>query len=305
MHTMQHMRLLRRLAVVFALLTSPATVTAQKQAEYAGSASCIDCHKKQVAQFSETTMGALMNNHPRTEHEKQSCEGCHGPAKQHAESGGEELGAMITFSRKSKTPVAERNARCLTCHEKTARTLWKGSTHEQRDVACTDCHTVMHEVSDRNNLRKPTTIETCGRCHAQKKAQMMRNAHMPLVEGKMECSSCHNPHGSANDKMLVASSVNETCYNCHAEKRGPFLWEHAPVVESCANCHDSHGGTHERMLKITRPRLCQQCHPLGHATTVRDPALPSALPFTFNKSCNNCHFNIHGSNHPAGAFFTR
>ena len=134
---------------------------------------------------------------------------------------------------------------------------------------------------------------------------MMRNAHMPLVEGKMECTSCHNPHGSANDKMLIATSINETCFSCHTEKRGPYLWEHAPVVESCANCHDSHGGTHERMLKITRPRLCQQCHPQAHATTVRDPANPSALPFVFNKSCNNCHFNLHGSNHPAGALFTR
>jgi DmsE family decaheme c-type cytochrome len=212
---------------------------------------------------------------------------------------------MISFGRKSKTPVSGRNAACLQCHEKSARTLWKGSTHDARNVSCADCHTAMHKVSDRGNLRKQSTIETCGRCHAQKKAQMSRNAHMPLVEGKMECTSCHSPHGSANDKMLVATSVNETCFACHTDKRGPYLWEHAPVVENCANCHDSHGGTHEKMLKTARPRLCQQCHPLGHATTVRDPALPSALQFTFNKSCNNCHFAIHGSNHPAGAFFTR
>jgi DmsE family decaheme c-type cytochrome len=297
---------MRWLPAVLGLLVASRAVVAQQKppAAYAGSAACADCHKKEIAQFATTTMGKI-NSRPRTEHEKLGCESCHGPAKEHAESGGEKPGALVSFSRKATTPIAERNAACLTCHEKTARTLWKGSTHESRNVACTDCHAVMHDASDRNNLQKPSTIETCGRCHAQKKAQMRRNAHMPVTEGKMECSSCHNPHGSPNDKMLVASSINETCYSCHAEKRGPYLWQHAPVVENCANCHDSHGGTHERMLKITRPRLCQQCHPSAHATTVRNPALPSAIPFVFNKSCQNCHFQIHGSNHPAGAFFTR
>jgi hypothetical protein len=27
--------------------------------------------------------------------------------------------------------------------------------------------------------------------------------------------------------------------------------------------------------------------------------------FVYNKGCVNCHVNLHGSNHPAGAFFTR
>jgi predicted CXXCH cytochrome family protein len=40
----------------------------------------------------------------------------------------------------------------------------------------------------------------------------------------MECTSCHNPHGSTNVKMLkVGNFVNETCVSCHTEKRGPFL----------------------------------------------------------------------------------
>jgi DmsE family decaheme c-type cytochrome len=134
----------------------------------------------------------------------------------------------------------------------------------------------------------------------------MRFSHMPVGEGKMECTSCHSPHGSANEKLLIASSVNETCFSCHTEKRGPFLWEHAPVVENCANCHDSHGSNKEKMLKVARPRLCQQCHAgTGHPTQPRIVGRPSDVPFVFNRACSNCHFNIHGSNHPAGAFFTR
>src|SRR5512143_2261627 len=143
MQAMQYMRHLRWIPVLVVLLVAPHAAAAQQQPGYAGSASCADCHKKQVAQFNETSMGALMN-HPRTEHEKLGCEACHGPSKEHAESGGEQLGTTISFSRKSKTAVAERNERCLSCHEKTSRTLWQGSTHESRNVACTDCHAVMH-----------------------------------------------------------------------------------------------------------------------------------------------------------------
>ena len=272
---------------------------------YAGSAACADCHKKETAQFTNSTMGQVMLGKPRDEHEALGCESCHGPAKQHAESGGDERGGLISFGRKSPNPVADRNAQCLSCHEKTARTLWKGSTHEARNVACTDCHTVMHTNTERGNLKGATVVATCGNCHKDKQAAIQRFSHMPLGEGKLECTSCHNPHGSANEKMLLASSVNETCYSCHAEKRGPFLWEHVPVTESCSNCHDPHGSNKEKMLKVARPRLCQQCHPTAHGGSTARPSDAASVRFVYNRSCQNCHFNIHGSNHPAGRFFTR
>ena len=286
------------------MLLPPSRARAQQQG-YAGSEACAECHKKEVAQFGATVMGKILMERPRTAHEKLGCEACHGPAKQHIESGGDEPGQLVYFSRKSKTPVADRNARCLQCHEKTARLLWKGSQHESRNVACTDCHSVMHPVTERGNLAKPTVIATCGNCHKQKVTQLSRFSHMPITDGKLECSSCHNPHGSPNDKLLIASSVNQTCYGCHPDKRGPFLYEHAPVVENCANCHDPHGSNKEKLLKISRPRLCQQCHPTAHGATTAKPADAATVRFVYNKGCVNCHLNLHGSNHPAGAFFTR
>lgn len=274
---------------------------------YAGSAACADCHKKEMAQFASTAKGTLLLSHPRDKHEALGCELCHGPSKQHAESGGDERGDMTVFSRKSPTPVAERNAICLKCHERTARTLWKGSAHEAANVACTDCHAMMHQNSERANLKQETVLETCGKCHPAQKSQQLRFSHMPLGEQKLECTSCHNPHGSTGPKLLLASSTNETCYSCHAEKRGPYLWEHAPVVENCANCHDPHGSSHEKMLKLSRPRLCQQCHAngTGHPAAPRNPANAADMQFVFNRQCSNCHFNIHGSNHPGGKAFTR
>jgi DmsE family decaheme c-type cytochrome len=301
------MPITRKLVVsCFVLLAAYSTAAqAQERPGYAGSAKCNDCHAPQAAEFAATPKGKIFLQHPRSALEKLGCEGCHGPSQQHAESGGEQPGAMILFSRKSKTPVADRNAVCLQCHEKTARLAWDGSAHESRNVGCTDCHTVMHAASERGSLRKETVLATCGNCHQQRTSQQLRFSHMPIGEGKMECTSCHNPHGSANEKLLVASSVNEVCYSCHAEKRGPFLWQHPPVVENCANCHDSHGTAHEKLLKVPKPRLCQQCHdPTSHPTQPRGVTAADAR-FIRGRQCVDCHVAIHGSNHPSGRRFTR
>ena len=273
---------------------------------YVGAETCKGCHEEAFNKFAGTKMGRLFLNHPRNTREQLACETCHGPGKAHVEAGGGKVaGGMITFGKKDKTPVEQRNEKCLTCHSKGPHLFWKGSAHESRDVACTNCHTVMTDHSPRAQLAKATEIETCGTCHLQKRAQQMRSSHMPLREGKMTCTSCHNPHGTVTPALLKASSLNDTCYTCHAEKRGPFLWEHAPVPESCANCHDPHGSNHEKMLKLAKPRLCQQCHTEpGHPTRPygRDAA---AAKFTMGKACTNCHVNIHGSNHPSGFAYTR
>ncbi|WP_277869673.1 cytochrome c3 family protein, partial [Shewanella sp. 10N.286.52.C2] len=88
------------------------------------------------------------------------------------------------------------------------------------------------------------------------------------------------------------------------EKRGPFLWEHAPVTESCVSCHNPHGSVNDNMLDSRAPQLCQQCHaPDGHASrVVPEPGMDA---FGGGKSCLNCHNQIHGSNHPAGSLLQR
>jgi DmsE family decaheme c-type cytochrome len=272
--------------------------------DYVGWEVCQGCHLVLVTAWKATKMGKIMLGAPRNDLEAHACETCHGAARDHIAKG--DKAKIFSFKTKSPASSGEKNSRCLQCHEKGARASWAGSIHDTRGVACTDCHAMMHNGSERANLARETVLETCGRCHPQRKAQQERYSHMPIGQGKMECTSCHNPHGSPNEKLLIATSVNETCYTCHTEKRGPFLWEHAPVPESCANCHDPHGSNHEKLLKVPRPRLCQQCHASsGHPIVSRNPALPADVQFVFNRQCQNCHFNIHGSNHPSGAFFTR
>jgi DmsE family decaheme c-type cytochrome len=125
----------------------------------------------------------------------------------------------------------------------------------------------------------------------------------------MDCSSCHAVHGAIADRMLNRPTLNETCFQCHAEKRGPFLYEHAPVREDCAACHTPHGSNHPVLLKTRVPQLCQQCHmAVFHPSEVYtgpDTANGIADIHQLERGCMNCHQEVHGSNHPSGVRWTR
>jgi len=282
--------------------------------DYAGTETCVGCHEDQQNRFKNTVMGKIMAR-PRTALEGQGCESCHGPGKAHAEAGGDKDLIPIRFGKDSKNSIEEQNTACLTCHTKGNRLFWKGSPHESRAVACVDCHQVKQEIhrslssegrytaplSENKNVKKPQP-ELCLQCHQMRRAQLQRSSHMPFREGKVTCTSCHNPHGSPNPKQLLQSTANENCLSCHTERRGPFLWEHPPVAENCANCHEPHGSNNAQLLKVRMPRVCESCH-----VASRHPSTPQPLNSirNFNRGCTNCHVAIHGSNHPSGNFFLR
>lgn len=267
-------------------------------AHIVGDKVCVTCHAGHAEAFSKTLMGRINKTQPG----KFACENCHGPGSAHVKlGGGRGVGGIISFRPEDQSRTAEENnAVCLTCHQKGDRTYWQGSMHQNRDLQCSNCHTVMKNVSAKYQLRTVNEMDTCFQCHKDRRAQLYRSSHMPLREGKMVCSDCHNPHGSTTESLLKADSINDVCYKCHAEKRGPFLFEHQPVRENCLNCHDPHGSVNEYSLKISRPRLCFECHGFGHGATTG----PNS-PYTMGRACQNCHTQVHGSNSPAGGAFQR
>ena len=189
---------------------------------------------------------------------RSGCENCHGPGQAHAEAGGEKGkgGAMITFARDDKTPIEKRNAICLSAATPRATaSSGRAARTSARDVACTSCHKVMEDHSPRSQARQGTEIETCGTCHLQKRGEAAALLAHAAARGQDDVHSCHNPHGTVDAGAPEGASLNANCYRCHAEKRGPFLWQHAPVVESCANCHDPHGTNHENMLEAAAAAL--------------------------------------------------
>ena len=166
----------------------------------------------------------------------------------------------------------EASATCTTCHTRGEHAWWQGSAHDSRNLSCVTCHSVHDPKSARAQLKTTSVTATCQTCHKQQAMKLQRIAHMPVREGKMECSTCHNPHGSTNVKQLrVGQWVNESCVSCHTEKRGPFLFEHAAGREAAVTCHDPHGANNDRMLVARTPMLCQRCH-IGtrHPSTIYD-----------------------------------
>jgi DmsE family decaheme c-type cytochrome len=296
-------------AGVFALGSSSA-IAQEDAAKFAakGAETCMGCHDTAPVTLILNTPHAQSGD-SRTPFASHDCETCHGASPEHLRKrgDGDRPPAAIMFGKESATPVAEQNGVCLSCHQDTVRMNWQASAHHNADVPCAECHNI-HANKD-PILVKQTQAEICFTCHVEQRAQYRLRSRHPIKEGKVVCSDCHNPHGSFGPKMIKANSNNDLCYSCHTEKRGPFLWEHAPVRDDCTSCHTPHGSTQERLLKVRTPFLCQQCHmeSFHPSTLYSGTALPplGTGERILAKGCLNCHPKVHGSNHPAGTRFTR
>jgi DmsE family decaheme c-type cytochrome len=285
-------------------------------AAYAGTDTCLSCHQDYNAALTKGPHShAFRAGTPMSPQGCQAChadtkavmgcEGCHGPGKAHADAGGDKTKILRLGTMSPK----DASATCASCHFRTQHTFWAGSQHDQRNVGCTSCHSI-HKAAGEKQLKAASESELCAQCHRTIVNKQLKFAHMPVREGKLSCSSCHNVHGSQNVKLLkVGGSVSESCYSCHAEKRGPTLWEHAPVTENCATCHDPHGSNNERMLVAKQPFLCQRCHVTSrHPPTVYEGYLLNNSTNgnkIYGRSCVVCHQQVHGSNAPSGKAFLR
>jgi len=300
------MRLKPLLAAAGALLLA-AYFAAPAHAQDGTKPICANCHE-------QPHNSILMHFHgAKNDANGSMCQACHGDASAHLKDPSNKPANRVKYG----TP-AEKTAVCMTCHA-TNRHLafWESGRHANNDVTCSNCHST-HGGNDQLlrvenppiqpyvNTSKVPQQEVCFTCHRDIRAQVLRPSHHPIQEGKVKCSSCHNPHGALSHAMLRHESVNEQCYSCHADKRGPFMFEHPPVAENCLNCHNPHGSRSARLLKEKAPNLCQDCHDASqHPGTAYDlteafPPVGTAPSTRFiARSCLNCHQHIHGSNAPA------
>lgn len=242
-----------------------------------------------------------------------ACQSCHGASEGHLKQGpGTSPDVVFKKGPFAASDDRVRSGQCLTCHKGTTRTRWDGSQHPNNQVACNDCHKV-HAPADKV-LAKKTQTEVCFSCHKEQRAASLKISTHPIQQGKVVCSDCHNPHGSQGPNMVKKNTIPETCWQCHAEKRGPFLFEHQPVVENCAYCHAPHGSNISPMMISRSPFLCQSCHDGTHASgsAIAGAAAGNQGGFVGNPSANttgrgciNCHAQIHGSNSPSGGYLQR
>lgn len=268
-----------------------------------GADTCLGCHN------TPDIVGIFRTKHARPNDPRSpfgsgglQCEACHGAGAAHAALGNGTPAGIIDFGANAKSSKAAQNGVCLGCHQADAAHDWAAGTHAANEVACADCHRV--HVSKDPVRQMATQEEVCGACHRLQAADQLKPSHHPLREGTMTCTSCHAAHGSSARASLVRNTLNETCTGCHAEVRGPFLWEHQPVTEDCSSCHDPHGSAQPALLRLPVAFLCQQCHQAaGHPSAALTPqglALSMPNPSLLGGGCVNCHSQVHGSNHPSG-----
>ena len=276
-----------------------------------GADSCLGCHDD------APLMGLFRTKHarpgdPRSPfgHGGLQCEACHGPGGAHVNARGKQPAGIVDFGPKAMAPVAKQNGQCLSCHQTNAARAWASGPHAASSLACAGCHSV-HAAQD-PVLSAATQIEVCTSCHQAQHTDLFKPFRHPLREGKMACTSCHSPHGSTAPAQLINATVTQTCTSCHAQYRGPFLWEHQPVSEDCTNCHNPHGSVQPALLNVRPPFLCQMCHEgSGHPSIVNSPqglpGAPGGTPsvFLLAGGCVNCHPQVHGSNHPSGRALMR
>jgi DmsE family decaheme c-type cytochrome len=214
------------LVLAVSLSAAGRTTVAQGQAPVAAAApangfvgddTCTACHESEGKSLSHTPHGKAQNVRTPAAKTNMACETCHGPGKEHSETGDK-----TKIRRPPAMEPREASEICLTCHTKSSHAMWKGGMHDARNLTCVTCHSIHSPKSEKAQLKTATVIETCVTCHKTEVAKLQRSGHMPLREAKMDCASCHDPHGSTNVRMLkVGNWINETCVSCHTEKRGP------------------------------------------------------------------------------------
>ena len=278
----------------------------QLEGEYMGSDVCADCHADKTQTMAMSPHGQAAD--PRTPFGKEGCETCHGPGELHFQTEGN---CIISMNGRFGESIEQRNAICLGCHQGGSQIHWFSSIHEAEGVGCVSCHYI-HQPNDVTD--RATQSQVCYKCHKDIRAATYRAYTHPIRENKVICSDCHNAHGSTGPSSLKQYTINENCYACHADKRGPFLWEHNPASEDCTLCHRVHGSNHVALLNRPGPQLCQQCHAAEAAGGGRshissfydfDTTNPRQMRFVVAKNCANCHIKVHGSNHPSGAALQR
>src|SRR5215831_9069993 len=181
--------------------------------DFVGQDTCAACHEEVAKGFASNPHTKLAEMHGKT---GVTCEGCHGPGKAHVDGGGD----VSKIFNPGKATAKEVDAKCLTCHQG-QHSNFERSAHGENNVSCVSCHNVHHSKVEEHLLTaaQPTL---CYQCHASTKSQFNMPFHHKVEEGLLNCSDCHDPHGTFNRKNLRASSqMDAVCTKCHTETAGP------------------------------------------------------------------------------------
>ena len=172
-------------------------------ASFVGNKECATCHEEQANHFETSTHAKLAFADSKAGYT--GCEACHGPGSLHVKVGG----SKNTIVNPDQSPEA-----CFQCHNDKQGEFALPSSHPvmHGKMTCTECHDPHkgNAIKGRGATLE-AEAESCTTCHTAQKGPFIFK-HNAMKEG---CTSCHSPHGSVNQKMLVSPDSN-LCLRCHA-----------------------------------------------------------------------------------------
>jgi predicted CXXCH cytochrome family protein len=175
---------------------------------------------------------------------------------------------------------------CVTalCHPK----MLKAKVIHPAAESCGDCHEAAATPHPQAGRRTFKLVQEggdlCKNCHSIDVAKKV--VHDPVRKG--ECTSCHDPHESAEPKLLVQPKES-LCSMCHSEKTN-LKYMHGPAATGdCTECHVPHSSDNKAMAVTPGNDLCFRCH--GAVQSVMKKKVVHAA---LEEGCTSCH-NPHGS----------
>ncbi|MBI5215370.1 MAG: cytochrome c3 family protein [Ignavibacteriae bacterium] len=175
--------------------------------------SCTSCHEGLPSADSGATMNA-------------DCNVCHkevvGASYVHSPVEMKECASCHSWSAEKKAVVLESGIpeTCFACHDEQKNLVENAKVQHPVASECGTCHSP-HGTEQRHQI-KEKVYTLCLGCHENKKQNHPVGRHpMQYIRNEetgeeFSCVTCHNPHGSDNQKMMkFPGETLDVCAQCH------------------------------------------------------------------------------------------
>ena len=199
------------------------------------------------------------------------------------------------------------NTLCVECHDEIGEAIKQSPVPHKAVVeerACANCHDPHR--SELSSLLRAPSAKLCARCHDRTYPRengrpvaniVARLEEFPVHHGPVReenCEGCHQPHGSANFRLLKKAypakfytpfkeENYDLCFSCH--EKGLVLQEKSTLT----NFRDGERNLHFLHVNRRKGRTCRACHAVhasGNELHLRDttPFGTWELPVGFKRT---------------------